>query len=466
MGVMIGLEVHCQLATKSKLFCSDSNDPKDAEPNSNTCPICLGFPGSKPMLNRKAIDFGLLVAMALNCKISERMYFSRKSYFYPDMPKNFQITQYELPLATKGYLDVGDLRIRIRRVHMEEDPAKLFYVGGDITNSKYVLIDYNRSGAPLLEIVTEPDFTDTQQVRAFLEKLSSILEHLGVYEPEREASLRVDSNISLENGERVEVKNITGFANVEKAMNYEVLRQSNLLKMGMKIGRETRHFDEESRSTKGLRKKEYEEDYGYIFDPDLPSIRFDSAWLATARRNMPELPDGRIDRFVSQYKIDRYDAKVLVYTDKNLADFFERCCERYNEPDKAARWITNYLLKSLNWKSIGIRKSKVTPESFVEFLAIMDEGVITERYAKELIKEYVDSGESPRKIAERDIRKAPKISLEDAVAEVLKANKRAIEEYKSGKEKALEFIVGQVLAKTNKQADPKQIRRIVLEKIE
>jgi aspartyl-tRNA(Asn)/glutamyl-tRNA(Gln) amidotransferase subunit B len=465
MEVMMGLEVHCQLATKSKLFCSDSNESAHAEPNSNTCPICLGFPGSKPVINKKAIDFGLLVAIALNCNVSEDMFFSRKSYFYPDMSKNYQVTQYEIPLGTKGFLDVGELKVNIRRVHLEEDPAKLSYVGGDITNSKYVLIDYNRAGAPLLEIVTEPDFRTTKQVREFLEKLASILEHLGVYDPDREASLRVDSNISMENGERIEVKNITGFANVEKAMNYEMVRQSGMIRMGMKIQRETRHFDESMKMTKGLRKKEYEEDYGYIFDPDLSSIRFDKAWIDGVKKSMPELPDHRAVRFAKQYGISEYDAKVMVYTDKNLADFYEKVCGVYKNNNNSARWILNYLLKSLNWNSIGIKQSKVTPESFVEFLTIIDNGTVTERYAKDLIKEYVDTGESPKKIAERIISKSPKINLEEVVIEVLASNAKAVEEFKSGKEKALEFVVGQILMKTNKQADPKEIRRIVLEKI-
>jgi aspartyl-tRNA(Asn)/glutamyl-tRNA(Gln) amidotransferase subunit B len=248
-------------------------------------------------------------------------------------------------------------------------------------------------------------------------------------------------------------------------MNYEILRQGNMIKMGVKIVRETRHFDDESRTTKGLRKKEYEEDYGYIFDPDLPSIKFDSAWIENSRKSMPELPDARIERFVAQYRIPEYDARVIVYTDKNLADFYEKCCAKYGKPDAAARWTINYLLKSLNWNSISIRQSRVTPETFVEFLTLMDDATITERYAKELIKEYVDTGESPKKIAERNISKTPKIDLQKLVEEAIEANKKAIEEYRSGKEKALEFVVGQVLTKTNKQADPKEIRRIILENI-
>lgn len=465
MKSIIGLEIHCQLNTKSKLFCNDSIDSRNKQPNENTCPICLGFPGSKPKINKTAVDYGLMVATALNCRILDKMYFSRKSYFYPDMAKNFQISQYEIPLAVNGYLDVNGSKIRIRRIHLEEDPAKLIHKGGNIISANYVLVDYNRAGVPLLEIVTEPDFTSPKQVRIFLEKISSILEHLGVYDSSHEASLRVDANISLEGGERIEVKNISGFAEVEKALNYEIIRQRGLLRMGMKIERETRHFDADRKITKSLRKKEYEEDYGYIFEPDLPEIEFSSDWLNKIKTSLPELPDQRIKRFVKNYKLSEYQAKVIVYTDKYLADFFERCCEIYNKPVEIAKWIITYLLKSLNWHSITIRQSKVIPETFVELLELIDKKIITERYAKELIKEYVDTGIPPKKLVEKNIKPLSEKKLKDIILKVLKENSKAVEEYKSGKEKAIEFIIGQVLAKTRKQADPKIIRKIILDNI-
>jgi len=463
MKVMIGIEIHCQLMTKSKLFCSDST--ASAEPNTNVCPVCLGFPGSKPKINKVALDYGIMVALALNCKINKSMFFSRKSYFYPDMAKNYQITQYEIPLATEGFLEIDGSKIRIRRVHLEEDPAKLVHVGGDITSAKYVLIDYNRAGIPLLEIVTEPDFTSPKQVREFLEKLSSILEHLGVYDASHEASLRVDANISLEGGERIEIKNISGFADVEKALNYEIVRQKGLLRMNVKVERETRHYDADRRITKSLRKKEYEEDYGYIFDPDLPEIEIDDGWIEQLKKKMPELPDERIKRFVNEYKIQEYQARVIVYTDKYLADFFEECCKIYNNPENAAKWIITYLLKSLNWHNITIRQSKVKPKEFAEFLELMDKGEITERYGKELIKDYVDSGISPKKLIEGKVAKIDDSQVEKIIDDVIKQNIKAVEEYKSGKAKAIEFLIGLILAKTNKQADPKKIREILLKKL-
>jgi aspartyl-tRNA(Asn)/glutamyl-tRNA(Gln) amidotransferase subunit B len=350
-------------------------------------------------------------------------------------------------------------------VHIEEDPAKLVHVGGDITTAKYVLIDYNRSGIPLAEIVTEPDFESPKQARLFLEKLQSILEHLGAYDSGKEASIRVDANISFDGGERVEVKNITGFENVEKALNFEVIRQKGLARMQVKVERETRHFDADRGTTVGLRKKEFEEDYGYIFDPDLPVIVVSDEWLAKVKKEMPELPDQRTQRFISQYKLPEYMAGVIVFTDKYLADFFEECCRLYNKPDKVSNWTVNYLLKSLNWRSEKIRNSKVKPETFVEFLKLIDTETITERYAKELIKTYVDTGTDPRELIKHEKILISESTLKAAVEQVLKENKAAVEDFKVGKGEALQFLIGKVLALTNKQADPNLIRKTLLASI-
>ncbi len=459
---MIGLEVHCQLNTESKLFCGDSSDHRGREPNECTCPICLGYPGSKPVINKKAIEHGMRIAMALNCRIADEMFFSRKTYFYPDMSKNYQITQYEIPLCSNGYLTVGELKVRIRRVHIEEDPARLQHVGGDITNAEYTLIDYNRSGIALAEIVTEPDFTTPKQARQFLEILLSILEHLGVYDSEKEATIRCDANISLDGGERVEVKNITGFENVEKALNFEIIRQNGMKRMEVVVQRETRHFDAEAGNTKSLRKKEYEEDYGYIFDPDLPTIRVTAGWLESIKKTQPELPDQRVLRFVKDYKIGDYDAHVLVYTDKNLADFYELCCRKYGKPEVVAKWTMNYLLKSLNWRRERINNSKVRIDTFVEFLQLIESGKITERFAKELIKEYVDTGESPAMLAEKGAQELSDSDLDVVVEKVLQENRKAADEFRSGKEDALKFLIGRALAATQKRADPNRLRDMLL----
>ncbi len=463
MSVMIGLEVHVQLNTESKLFCSDSVDTRNKAPNENTCPICLGFPGSKPKLNKKVIDYAIMTGLALGCRIPEESFMSRKIYFYPDLAKNYQISQYESPLVGEGFMNLPDLKIRIRRIHIEEDPAKLVHIGGDITSAEYVLIDYNRSGIPLMEIVTEPDFTTPKQARQFLEKLSSILEHLNVYDASKEMSLRVDANVSINGGERIEVKNITGFENVEKALNFEIIRQSGMARMEVKIEREVRHFDAETGTTKGLRKKEYEEDYGYVFDPDLPIIKVDRAWVEKIKSSMPELPDQRVKRFTSQYKLNEYTASVLIYTDKHLADFYEECCKLYKDPVVVANWTTNELQKSLNWRSERINDSKVKPKTFVELLELIDSKEITERYAKELVKEYVDTGTSPKALAKKSVVKLSKKDLESAVQQALDKNKKAVEEINSGKTESLQFLIGQVLALTKKQADPKEIKALILE---
>lgn len=459
--VMIGIETHVQLNTKSKMFCSDPSDQKDAEPNSNTCPICLGMPGSKPNVNKVAVEYGILVGLALNCSINKRVFFSRKAYFYPDLSKNFQITQYEVPIAINGKVQLGSNTIRIRRVHIEEDPAKLIYSGGDITNSKGVLIDYNRAGVPLAEIVTEPDFKSPKEVRNFLERLSSILEYLGVYDSTREMSLRVDANISIDGGERVEVKNITGFENVEKALSYEIIRQNGLSRMNILVQRETRHFDAEMRTTKSLRKKEYEDDYGYIFDPDLPMINLGDDYVLNIKSSMPELPEQMARRFEADYKINEYYANVIVYSGKDMASFFEDTIKLHNDPQIVANWLINYALKSLNWRSERISSSKMRPDSFAEFLEMIKSGEITERYAKELIKEYVDTGASPRSLINKDMKRVDKNELIKIVAGIIDNNSEAVAQFRSGRLEAMQFLIGQVLNKTKKQADPKEIKGII-----
>lgn len=468
MKAIIGLEIHVHVNSKSKLFCSCPTSYENAEPNELTCPICLGFPGSKPKVNKKILDAALMVAKALNCDIAKETFFSRKSYFYPDMAKNFQISQYEIPLARNGFLEINEKKIRIRRVHVEEDPAKLIHVGSDITSAQYVLVDYNRSGIPLLEIVTEPDFESTKEVREFLSKLASILEHLEVYDPSKEAALRVDANISLEGGEKVEIKNITGFANVEKALNYEIVRQQNLRRTGLIVERETRHFDAQTKSTVTLRKKEFEEDYGYIFEPDLTRIEISEEWLREIENKMPELPDIKVRRFVESYKISERNAKIIVYTGKAFADFFEECSKIYRDFDKIAKWMVTDLLKCLNWNHITIKESKVTPETFVELLELIDSGRITQRLAKEIIKEFVATGKSPSKIVEekglRVMRKEEE--LEKVVMKIIEENKKVVEDYLKGNEKALNFLIGLVLKETEMKADPKKVKELILKLIQ
>jgi len=464
MKATIGLEIHIQLKTRSKLFCSCSTEIDGLPPNTSVCPICLGYPGSKPKLNRKAVEHGIAIALALESNVMPIIRFSRKNYFYPDLAKNYQITQYEVPLATGGHLTVGGHSIGITRIHLEEDPAKLIHVGGSIMNSRGTLIDYNRSGLPLVEIVTEPDIESTEEARDFLKKLVLLLDHLGVYDPSGEASLRVDANISIDGGPRVEVKNITGFRNVEKALNYEVVRQRSAANMGLPVLRETRHFDSGTGVTASLRLKEEEEDYGYISEPDLPPVYLGEEWVNRIKASMPELPDQRIKRLVNQYGITRLQSDIIVNSGLDMSVFYEKCCELYPDAKRVANWLVTYLLKSLNYEGVSLKESKVSPETFIELLVMIDEGVISERLAKELIKDYVKTGKSPRALMEENgLALLPIEELRLVVHSVVDENPKAVTDYMQGRTKAVEYLIGQVLRRVQARAKAKTVRELVLE---
>jgi len=454
--VIIGLETHVQINTKSKMFCGCPTKGRDV-PNTRTCEVCIGAPGCKPRLNRVVIDKALSVVLALNCVVSKRMTWDRKSYFYPDMSKNYQITQYDSPLGSKGYLMVDGHKIRITRVHMEEDPARLVHVGGSILTSDYVHVDYNRSGTPLIEVVTEPDLRSPEEAREYLRQLLSILEHLGVFEP-GDYTIKSDCNISIKGGKRVEVKNVSGLRDVELALRYELIRQRNLLKRGRKVERETRQFSPAGGTTHALRTKESEMDYGYIVDPDLPWLVIDESKIKQAKASLPELPAGRIKRFIKVYDMNEEQARTIV-GDKALADFYEECVSGHDKPGVVAAWVDTQLLKCLNYNKQSIRSSKVTPGSFMELIGLMDEGVITERLGKEVIKEFVSTGTSPKKIV-----KKKKLGLIDEkelakiVKKVLKANPEI--DLKKDK-KAINYLIGQVLKATKGQADPNKVRELI-----
>lgn len=452
-GMIIGLETHVQLNTKSKMFCSCPNSGDDV-PNTRTCEVCIGAPGSKPLLNRAVIDKAMSVAIALNCTVNKRMTFDRKSYFYPDMGKNYQITQFDTPLGSSGYLVVNGRKVRITRIHMEEDPAKLVHVGGSIVSSDYVNVDYNRSGTPLIEIVTEPDLRSPEEAREYLRELVSILEHLGVFES-GDFTLKSDCNISIKGGERVEVKNVSGLKNVELALRFELIRQRNLMKRGQKIGRETRQFNPAGNTTHLLRTKESEMDYGYIVDPDLPWLVLSDVDVRRVSSSLPELPAGRVKRFISDYKMNEGQARTIV-GDKALADFFEVCVKGYKKPEFMASWIDTQLLKCLNFNGISIRESKVTPVLFREFIALIDDSVITERYAKELIKEFVLKGVSPKSLVKGGM--ASDDVLVRAVKKVLADNKGL--DLKANPN-AINFLIGQVIRAVGGKTDANKVRDLI-----
>jgi aspartyl-tRNA(Asn)/glutamyl-tRNA(Gln) amidotransferase subunit B len=323
----IGLEIHVQITTlKTKLFCRCSADYRGAPPNTHVCPVCLGLPGALPTINRKAVEHAIAVCLALNGQVADELVFERKHYFYPDLPKNYQITQYTKPICRGGYVEVEvkgrSKKVRIRRINLEEDPGRIVYPSGSPLTSPYALVDYNRSGVALLEIVTEPDMESPEEASAFLEKLRSILEHLGVCDCGLEGAMRVDANVSIEGGERVEVKNIGSISEVERALRYEIVRHATTLMKGGRVARETRHWDPVRKVTVPARVKEYEEDYRYMPDPNLPPVPIPSELVEKIRAELPELPDERVKRLVSQYGLALKTARVLVYTAKVLADFF------------------------------------------------------------------------------------------------------------------------------------------------
>jgi aspartyl-tRNA(Asn)/glutamyl-tRNA(Gln) amidotransferase subunit B len=472
--IRIGLEVHVQLTSlKTKLFCGCSSDYKGKDPNTLTCPVCLGIPGALPVLNEKAVDYAVMAALALNCKISERMFFFRKNYYYPDMPKNFQISQYDkaggVPLAVDGFLDidVGKKRkkIRIGRVHMEEDPGRLVHQGA-IDTSPYTLVDYNRAGISLIEIVTEPDLDSPKEARIFLQKLRSILEHLGIFSGRLEGSMRCDANISLRGGTRVEVKNISSFKEVERALGFEIMRQKNLVKRGVAVKLETRHWDENRRVTVSLRTKEEEHDYRYFPEPDLVPIVITEDFIEKVKGLMPELPDARINRFVHDYSLPRYDAEVLV-SDKALADFFERSVQLYNRPKEISNWMMSDLLRNLYENNLELTESKITPEHLVEMIKLINEGVISGKIGKRILPEMVLTGKSPSQIIEEKglVKIGSRDVLEDAVEQVFRENAKCVQDALTD-EGAVHFLVGQLMKATKGKADPQLANQMIQEKLE
>ena len=469
VGCIIGLEIHAQMNTKSKIFCSCQNSIKDALPNTYVCPICLGYPGTKPALNKAVFENGIKVAKALNCKIADNIFFSRKNYFYPDMTKNYQITQYEIPVGLNGYLKIDlngvEKRINIRRAHIEEDPGKLVHMGGDITNSEYTLIDYNRAGTPLIEIVTDPDFTSPEDVRIFLTKLRAILEHLNIYDPEM--IMKADANISVKGGARVEIKNITGFHNIIKALEYEYNRQKIMAKQGIFIKvQETRAYAEKSKTTKALRLKESEADYGYIFEPDLSWQTMDDKRSERIFKDMNELPDERIKRFIQDYKLTADTSTSLIYTDKYLADFFEECAKKIKKYDYLANWILTHLLKCLNYNDESIKQSKLSPELFAEFINSMLVGKVDERLGKELIKDLVKSKKSVTQLMkEKNLRAVDEDEVIKVVKKILISNEKAINDYTQGNNSALNYLLGQALKDLKFQAGVEVVRKALQDEI-
>jgi aspartyl-tRNA(Asn)/glutamyl-tRNA(Gln) amidotransferase subunit B len=465
--VIIGLEIHVQLnRLQSKMFCGCSTAYHNSEPNTHTCPVCLGLPGSLPVLNKKAVEYGIKVGLALNCQIEEETLFYRKNYYYPDLPKGFQISQYDYPLATKGRImirgdDGAERNIRINRAHMEEDPGRLVHAG-TIDKAKYTMVDYNRCGMPLLEVVTEPDLHSPKEARAFLDKLKSILEYLDVFDGSLEGSMRVDANISLKGGDRSEVKNISGFKGVEKALSYEITRQKNLQRRNIKVVQETRHFDEIRNITVSIRSKVGAHDYRYFPECDLVPLRI-ASWVPAVKAQLPELPDAKRERFVAAYGMTDDHAKSLT-SEIKVANFYEAVAAKA-PPKLAAVWVADVLKGELNYRDLGI--DRFSPEHMVEIVNMLSADKITEDGAVEIIRTILDKGGSPEEILKsKGLGKVEDEAVLKAVKEAVAESSAAVADYKAGSEKALNYIVGQVMKKTRGRASPAEAHRLVKAEVE
>lgn len=470
LKTIIGLEIHVQLTKlKTKLFCATSADYREKKPNTHVCPVCLGLPGTLPTVNRKAVEYAIAVAKALNCEISDRLMFVRKHYFYPDLPKNYQISQYIgpgfAPIAKNGYVKIivdGKPKIvRIRRINIEEDPGRIVYLGS-IETSPYSLIDYNRSGVALLEIVTEPDIESPKEARIFLEKLIAILEYLGVTDPGLEGAFRVDANISFEGFGRVEIKNIGSIRDVEKALTYEIVRQRRIIAGGGKIERETRHWDSNKGVTISLRSKEFEEDYRYFPDPDLPPLRISKELIEQITKSLPELPDERIDRFMKQYSLDEYRATVLVLN-KWLADLFETCAKHYDKYKKLADLLITDFLRWINEFNIDYKNLRLDPLQIVKLLRLWDEGTLSVKMVKELLPQIIRDGIDVEDYVKSSgyTRLADKEYLKSVVEEVFRESPKAVQDALENP-KAINYLIGLVMKKTGGRADPQLVREIIL----
>ena len=464
-GVKIGLEVHVQLnKLKTKVFCGCTTDYHNDPPNSHVCPVCLGLPGSLPVINKKAVEAAIKVGLALNCKIEEHTQFYRKNYYYPDLPKGFQITQYDFPISSQGYIMIegedGEHKIRITRAHMEEDPGRLVHEG-TIDKSKYTLIDYNRSGMALLEVVSEPDLRSPKEARRYLDKLRNILEYLDVFDGNLEGALRVDANISIMGGQRAEIKNISSHKGAERALLYEIVRQKNVVRRGGVVVQETRHFDEAREITLSMRTKEEAHDYRYFPEPDLVPLKI-SGWAPAIKETLPELPDARRMRFVEQYGITDEHAKALT-SELKLAVFYEDIAKRI-DPKTAAVWIADVLKGELNYRDLTIDAFR--KEDMLSILELLAGKKITEDGAVDIIRTILDKGGTPKEIVkEKGIVKEEGDIVETGALEAIKENPQAVADYKAGKEKALNSLVGAVMKKTKGRADARAVREVLLGKL-
>ena len=474
---VIGLEVHIELKTETKIFCHSST-AFGAGPNRHTCPVCLGLPGVLPVINKKVVDFAIKAGLALNCRIAPYSKFDRKNYYYPDLPKNYQVSQYELPIAAQGFLDIevdGSLkRVGITRIHMEEDAGKLVHQETvDSDAAPYSLVDYNRTGVPLIEIVSEPDLRSPAEAVAYLEKLKAIIQYTGISDCKmQEGSLRCDANISVrpagqqEFGVRAELKNMNSFKALQKALVYEIERQTKILADGGAVIQETRAWDENRGVTLSLRGKEEAHDYRYFPEPDLPPMIISAEWVDEIRNTLPELPDERKDRFISQYGLPPYDAMVLT-TIKEMADFYEQCVEQFNNYKLASNWLMGDLARLMHAHNMEITQVRLQPAQLAQMLRLLEEGAISGKIAKTVFEKMFNTGQDPDVIVkEKGLAQISDAgAIESVIDSIIANNPRSAEDYRAGKTQALGFLVGQVMQATKGQANPGLVNKILKEKL-
>lgn len=463
--IVIGLEVHAELMTETKLFCGCSTS-FGSEANSQVCPVCLGLPGTLPVLNEKAVEYAVKAGLALNSDISLLSKFDRKNYFYPDLPKAYQVSQYDLPICLGGHVDFivnGEKKvIGITRVHLEEEAGKSVHSGATITDSEFSLEDYNRCGIPLIEIVSEPDLRSPEEARIYLETLRNILRYAGVSDCKmEEGSLRCDANISLmpkgatKFGTRTEIKNMNSFRSVQRALEYEAKRHAELLDRGEKIIQETRTWDEASGVTEAMRSKEESHDYRYFPEPDLVPIVLTNEFVNDLKDNLPEMPVAKYHRYITEYGLPEYDAD-LITANKDMADYFEEVIKHYKDAKVVANWLMGEFMRLVNEQEVDITEVKVKPKHLAEMFALQDKGVISSKIAKTVFEEMFNTGKDPATIVKEKglVQITDASEIEKIVEEVIKTNPDPVAEYLSGKEKVLGFLVGQVMKLSRGKANP------------
>ncbi len=474
---VIGLEVHAQVMTKTKIFCGCST-VFGSEPNSQVCPICLGLPGVLPVLNRDVVELGIRLGIATHCKIAPYSRFARKNYFYPDLPKGYQVSMFELPLTEHGFIEIltdkqnaGDSKkIGLTRIHMEEDAGKNVHDGIESGS----LVDLNRAGMPLLEIVSEPEISSGDEAVAYLKALRAILIYTGVSDADMEkGNFRCDANISIRPegskklGTRAEIKNMNSFRFVQKAIAYEMIRQEEILEEGGRVVQETRLWDEKKGMTFPMRSKEQAHDYRYFPEPDLVPLNIDEAWISKVKAELPELPDAKRKRFVEQYQIPAYDAAILTST-QALADFFEAAVSKYSKAKLVSNWVMGDLMRELNQDNKGIEDALVKPQQLAALLSLIEKGTISGKIAKTVFETMMRTGKNPEEIVKEE--GLTQVSDEGALAKlvdgVIEANPKEVEGYRAGKKKLMGFFVGKVMKKSGGKANPGKVNALLKEKLE